>query len=136
MSATYGEGSQQVRRQQEDEARRKWEGEAKRRTEEQKRQQPEGTQEAARKVDETKRRAQEEAKQKSQRVNLLSREEVGRIASLQNVASTEKGEISGEVVNHSKQTLREVRLQTLYSWRWKNENRPGKDDPEGPLIIF
>jgi hypothetical protein len=33
------------------------------------------------------------------------------------------------VVNHSKQTLREVRLQTLYSWRWKNENRPGKDDP-------
>jgi hypothetical protein len=59
----------------------------------------------------------------------LSREEVGRVASLQNVASTEEGEVSGELVNHSKQTLREVRLQILYSWRWKDEHRPGKDDP-------
>jgi hypothetical protein len=129
MSAAYVEGSQQIRRQQEDEARRKREEEAKRRAEEQKRQQAKGTQEATRKVDETKRRAQEEAKQKSQRVNLLSREEVGRVASLQNVASTEEGEVSGELVNHSKQTLREVRLQILYSWRWKDEHRPGKDDP-------
>jgi hypothetical protein len=129
MSAAYMEGSQQTRRQQEEEARRKREEEAKRRAEEQKRQQAKGTQEAARKVEETKRRPQEEAKQRSQRVNLLSREEVGRVASLQNVASTENGEVSGEVVNHSKQTLREVRLQILYSWRWKNEHRPGKDDP-------
>jgi hypothetical protein len=129
MSATYVEGSQQIRRQQEDEARRKREEEAKRRADEQKRQQAKGTQEAARKVDETRRRAQEEAKQKSQRVNLLSREEVGRVASLQNVASTDEGEVSGELVNHSKQTLREVRLQILYSWRWKNEHRPGRDDP-------
>jgi hypothetical protein len=107
MSARYTEASQQIRRQ------------------------PKGTQEAGRKVEETKRRTQEEAKQKSQRVNLLSREEVGRVASLQNVASTEEGEVSGDLVNHSKQTLREVRLQILYSWRWKNEHRPGKDDPGG-----
>jgi hypothetical protein len=33
------------------------------------------------------------------------------------------------VVNNSKQTLRDVRLQILYSWRWKNEYQPGKDDP-------
>jgi hypothetical protein len=128
MSARYTEANQQIRRQQE-EARRKREEETKPKGAEQKRQQAKVTQEAARKVDETKRRAQEEAKQKSQRVNLLSREEVGRVASLQNVASTEEGEVSGELVNHSKQTLREVRLQILYSWRWKNEHRPGPDDP-------
>ena len=43
--------------------------------------------------------------------------------------STEQGEVSGELVNHTKQTLREVRLQILYSWRWKDEHHPGKDDP-------
>jgi hypothetical protein len=60
---------------------------------------------------------------------LLSREDVGRVASLRNVMTTEEGEVSGELVNHSKQTLREVRLQILYSWRWENEHRPGRDDP-------
>jgi hypothetical protein len=79
------------------------------------------------------RRAQEvptlKARQGAGGATLLTREEVGRVASLQNVASTEEGEVSGELVNHSKQTLREIRLQILYSWRWKNENHPGRDDP-------
>jgi len=86
------------------------------------------TQPTGKKVEAARGRVQEATKQ-SQRINLLSREDVGRVASLQNVASTEEGEVSGELVNHSKQTLREVRLQILYSWRWKNEHRPGKDDP-------
>jgi hypothetical protein len=86
------------------------------------------TQPTGKRVEEARGRVQEATKQ-SQRINLLSREDVGRVASLQNVASTEEGEVSGELVNHSKQTLREVRLQILYSWRWKNEHRPGKDDP-------
>ena len=46
-----------------------------------------------------------------------------------NVTSTEQGEVSGELVNYTKQTLREVRLQILYSWRWKDEHHPGRDDP-------
>ena len=54
---------------------------------------------------------------------------MGRVASLRNILSTEGGEVSGEVVNNTKQTLRDVRLQILYSWRWKNEYQPGKDDP-------
>jgi hypothetical protein len=37
-------------------------------------------------------------------------------------------EVSGEVVNNSKQTLRNVQLQILYSWRWNNEMHPGTDD--------
>ena len=43
--------------------------------------------------------------------------------------SSEGGEVSGELVNNSKQTLREVQLQILYSWRWNNEHHPGKNDP-------
>jgi hypothetical protein len=94
--------------------------EAKRR-EEQKRQQAKVT-EPARKTEETK-------KQKSTAATLRSPEAAGRVVSLRNVLSTEAGDVSGEVVNNSKQTLRDVRLQILYSWRWKNEHQPGKDDP-------
>ncbi len=120
MSARYMEERQQARREQEEEARQKREQEAKRK-EEQKRQQAKLT-EAAKKAEEAK-------KQKGAAPALLSQEDVGRVASLRNIMSTEGGEISGEVVNHTKQTLRDVRLQILYSWRWKNEYQPGKDDP-------
>jgi hypothetical protein len=36
---------------------------------------------------------------------------------LKNVKIGRDGEISGEVVNTSKQTVRDVELQILYSWR-------------------
>ena len=113
MSARYTEERQQARRQQEEEARRKREKEAKRR-EDQKLQQA--------KITEATRRPASAA-------SLSSSEAAGRVVSLRNVMSTEAGEVSGEVVNNSKQTLRDVRLQILYSWRWKNEYQPGKDDP-------
>lgn len=113
MSARYTEERQQARRQQEEEARRKREKEAKRR-EDQKLQQA--------KITEATRRSATAA-------SLSSSEAAGRVVSLRNVMSTEAGEVSGEVVNNSKQTLRDVRLQILYSWRWKNEYQPGKDDP-------
>jgi flagellar biosynthesis GTPase FlhF len=131
MSARYTEERQRIR-QQEEETKRMREEEArrreaeKRRADEQKRPQAKGTQEVARKTEEAKRKAQEEARQKSERPTLGSAEGV---ASVRNVMSTEQGEVSGELVNHTKQTLREVRLQILYSWRWKNEHHPGKDDP-------
>jgi hypothetical protein len=48
---------------------------------------------------------------------------------LNNVKIGKYGEISGEVVNNSKQTIRDVELQILYSWRWSDEFHPGKDDP-------
>ena len=113
MSARYTEERQQARRQQEEEARRKREKEAKRR-EEQKLQQAKTT---------------EATRRPATAASLSSSEAAGRVVSLRNVMSTEAGEVSGEVVNNSKQTLRDVRLQILYSWRWKNEYQPGKDDP-------
>lgn len=113
MSARYAEERQQARRQQEEEARRKREKEAKRR-EDQKLQQAKTT---------------EATRRPATAASLSSSEAAGRVVSLRNVMSTEAGEVSGEVVNNSKQTLRDVRLQILYSWRWKNEYQPGKDDP-------
>jgi len=50
------------------------------------------------------------------------------IVSLKNM-TVKDGEVVGEVVNNSKQTLRDVQLQILYSWRWKDEFHPGRDDP-------
>jgi hypothetical protein len=47
---------------------------------------------------------------------------------LRNVA-VKNGEVSGELVNNSPHAVRDVELQILYSWRWKDEFRPGKDDP-------
>jgi hypothetical protein len=113
MSVRYTEERQQARRQQEEEARRKREKEAKRR-EDQKLQQA---------------KIPEATRQTGTAATLRSSEAAGRVVSLRNVMSTEEGEVSGEVVNNSKQTLRDVRLQILYSWRWKNEYQPGKDDP-------
>jgi hypothetical protein len=54
--------------------------------------------------------------------------DVSRIAPLRNV-SIKNGEVSGEVVNNSRDTLRDVVLQIRYSWRWANEFHPGTDDP-------
>ena len=54
---------------------------------------------------------------------------------LKNVKIGKDGEISGEVANTSKQTIREVELQILYSWRWQDEFHPGKDDPGRAVYV-
>jgi hypothetical protein len=77
-------------------------------------------------------KAQEEARQRPQKgpgPTLRTPEDADRVASLSNVTSTPEGEVSGEIVNNSNHAVRDVQLQILYSWRWKNETRPGKDDP-------
>jgi hypothetical protein len=118
-SARYTEERQRARRQQE-EASRKLEAEAKRREEQKSR---------PAKVAKLTRKTEEVTNQKSATATVRSRETAGRVVNLRNVMSTEAGKVSGEVVNNSKQTLRDVQLQILYSWRWKDENHPGKDDP-------
>jgi hypothetical protein len=46
------------------------------------------------------------------------------------------GEISAEVANTSKQKVRDVELQILYSWRWQDEFHPGKDDPGRAVYVI
>jgi hypothetical protein len=65
---------------------------------------------------------------------LMAPEQATQIVTVRNV--TEKnGEVRGELVNNSRQTLRDIELQILYSWRWKNEFHPGTDDP-GRAVYF
>jgi hypothetical protein len=59
---------------------------------------------------------------------VVAGDEVGRIVALRNV-SIKDGKVSGEVVNNSSGTLRDVVSQIRYSWRWADEFHPGKDDP-------
>ena len=59
---------------------------------------------------------------------LMLANQAAEVVSLRNV-TVKDGEVAGEAVNNSKQTLRDVQLQILYSWRWKDEFHPGKDDP-------
>jgi hypothetical protein len=61
-------------------------------------------------------------------VTLVAPEKAAQVVTLRNV-TVKNGEVSGEVVNNSKNPIRDVELQILYSWRWKDEFRPGKDDP-------
>jgi hypothetical protein len=39
------------------------------------------------------------------------------------------GVISGEIVNYSPRTLHDVDLLVRHVWHWKNEFRPGNDNP-------
>jgi hypothetical protein len=119
MSARYTEERRQARLQQE-EAGRKLEEATKRREEQKSR---------PAKVTELARKTKDVTNQKNATATVRSSEAAGRVVNLRNVMSTEAGKVSGEVVNNSKQTLRDVRLQILYSWRWKDETHPGKDDP-------
>jgi hypothetical protein len=59
---------------------------------------------------------------------LIQPDQAAQVVTVRNV--TEKnGEVRGELVNNSRQTLRDIELQILYSWRWKDEFHPGTDDP-------
>jgi hypothetical protein len=65
---------------------------------------------------------------------LLGPDQAAQIVTVRNV--TEKnGEVRGELVNNSRQTLRDIELQILYSWRWKDEFHPGVNDP-GRAVYF
>jgi hypothetical protein len=65
---------------------------------------------------------------------LIAPDQAAQIVTVRNV--TEKdGEVAGELVNSSKQTLRDIQLQILYSWRWKDEFHPGTDDPGRAVYI-
>jgi hypothetical protein len=59
---------------------------------------------------------------------IRDREQTARIVSVEKVSTTD-GSVSGEVINHSKNTLRDVQLLIRYIWLWDNETKPGKNDP-------
>jgi hypothetical protein len=58
---------------------------------------------------------------------ILSQEEIGKAVAVRDV-TVKNGAVSGEIVNQSSRPIRDVQLLIRYSWRWKNEFKPGTDD--------
>jgi len=63
----------------------------------------------------------------SHSATLLMADQAGQVVVVRNVA-VKDGAVSGELVNKSARTLRDVQLLIRYSWRWKNEFKPGSDE--------
>jgi hypothetical protein len=57
-----------------------------------------------------------------------SAEEATRSVAVRNVTS-QNGVVSGEIVNYSPRALHDVELLVRHVWHWKNEFRPGNDNP-------
>ncbi|MFQ5849240.1 MAG: hypothetical protein ACE5JU_01475 [Candidatus Binatia bacterium] len=59
---------------------------------------------------------------------VLLPEEAAKAVGIRNVR-VQDGVISGELVNKSPRLVRNVQLLIRYVWHWKNEFRPGENDP-------
>lgn len=59
---------------------------------------------------------------------LLDADMAAQVVVARNV-TVKEGEVSGELLNKSPRLIRDVQLLVRHTWHWKNEFRPGKDDP-------
>jgi hypothetical protein len=57
---------------------------------------------------------------------LASPDQAAQVVSVRAV-TVKDGAVSGQIVNNSSRTIRDVQLQIRYTWLWKNEMRPGED---------
>ena len=60
--------------------------------------------------------------------NISVRDANQRSVTVNNV-TVQNGMVSGEIVNYSNQEVRDVELLIRQMWQWKNEFRPGNNDP-------
>ena len=59
---------------------------------------------------------------------IRDRAAVERIISVDKVSVTDTS-VSGEVINQSRNSVRDVQLLIRYIWLWDNETKPGRNDP-------
>ena len=69
----------------------------------------------------------------AEKTAVVAGNDVSRIATLRDV-SIKNGEVSGELVNNSSDTLRDVVLEIRYSWLWTDES--AKEIPPGGSARF
>ncbi|HVO94615.1 MAG TPA: hypothetical protein VMT22_17330 [Terriglobales bacterium] len=60
--------------------------------------------------------------------DVRTHEEVAKILSLENETATDDG-VSAEVVNRSRNVVRDVQLLIRHIWLWDRETKPGANDP-------
>jgi hypothetical protein len=65
---------------------------------------------------------------------LISQEQVSQAVSIRNLV-VKDGVVSGELVNNSSRTLRDVQLLIRFTWLWNNEMHPGADSP-GDAVYY
>ncbi|OGQ77876.1 MAG: hypothetical protein A3F90_18550 [Deltaproteobacteria bacterium RIFCSPLOWO2_12_FULL_60_19] len=64
---------------------------------------------------------------RSAQAMLATAEQAAQVVTIRNV-TVKDGQVSGELVNGSSRTLRDVQVLIRYSWHWTNEFRPPRDD--------
>src|SRR5712692_6039836 len=57
----------------------------------------------------------------------ISGDQATQAVSIRNM-TVKDGAVSGELVNNSSRTLRDVQLLIRYTWLWNNEMHPGQDE--------
>jgi hypothetical protein len=60
--------------------------------------------------------------------NVASQDQAGSVLTIENL-SVQDGTVSGVIRNKSPNTVRDAQLFIRYTFLWKNEFHPGKDDP-------
>ncbi len=60
--------------------------------------------------------------------NVASQSQAGSVVTVENV-SVQDGAVSGAIRNKTSNTVRDVQLFIRYTFLWKNEFHPGKNDP-------
>jgi hypothetical protein len=65
---------------------------------------------------------------------LISQDQTSQAVSIRNL-SVKDDAVSGELVNNSSRSLRDVQLLIRYTWLWNNEMRPGADSP-GDAVYY
>jgi hypothetical protein len=60
--------------------------------------------------------------------DVRTREEAARILEIENTTVTDSA-VSGDVVNRSRNTVRDVQLLIRHIWLWDRETKPGINDP-------
>jgi len=65
---------------------------------------------------------------------LMSQEQATQVVSIRNL-TVKDGAVSGELVNKSPRTIRDVQLLIRYTWLWTNEMRPGEESPGDAVYV-
>lgn len=67
--------------------------------------------------------------------NVASGQEGDQAVAVRNVEVQKNGNLTGEIVNQTRHSIRDARLLVRYVWLWKNERNPGTDNPGRAVIL-
>ncbi len=66
---------------------------------------------------------------------LVTNRELANSVDLRNIAASPDGDISATIVNHTNHEVRNVQLMIDYAWMWKNDFKPGQNNPGRTVYV-